>query len=338
MTHHCHNCQTIIQENDTYCHRCGQKNRPPNESVPTFFQNFTQQLFSTDSRLWTTLLELSATAKVAIAYVKGQRRKYIHPLRLLVIVGAVMAIVLISTRNGKSLDLKQHLDTADKYEALINQKIDSLHALGQIIDTTALLSSVREVLHNLDSLQTFPIMISSESHNEVLKRYPKVASRDFFDLSRRELVEKYKVEGTWRSFEVAAYGKTFSDQEKVINRMISNVTWALILILPLLGALLLLIFRGKYPYLTQHLTLLAYMLCFMLIIFCMTILITYFTKIPVGQYASIFIFTYAVASFRDFYSLKGWQSILLTIVVGIASILLTLAALILMILIIALLT
>ncbi len=238
------------------------------------------------------------------------------------------ALILINTRLGETFDLKQHLLTADKYEVALNHAIDSLTVAGIIIDSAALNTVTGETIHDRDSLQTYPIMVSSGTQQEVFRRYPKVASWDLVNLSNQEIAEKYNVKGLWKKIEVAACGKTFINPDKVIDKMISNITWSFVLTLPLIGLLLLLVFRRKYPFLTQHLTFLTYLLCFVLIIVSIAILLAYFFGLPTGLPALIIIAVYAFVSFKDFYILRWWQCLLLTTLVSVASIAFTILALV----------
>lgn len=263
-------------------------------------------------------------AKVSLSYVRGQRKRYIHPLRLLVIIGAVFALLLISNRRKKNFDLAQYLRTMDQVEESIMPVVDSLEKAGAYIDTH-LVDAIHGVIYHRDSVEVVPL--ANASSKAEVPQHPKIASRDLAELSHADLAVKYGYNGTLEKIELAAFKKMMANPDEVQDKILSNITWSYVLALPLLGLILLLLFRKNYPYLTQHLTFLAYLASFVVVLTSIGVLLSRWFQFPASLFVLMICTVYSLYSFRDFYQLRWWQSIVLTITMTIVSLGLTISLL-----------
>lgn len=314
MLYQCLNCKQVLSADDRYCGVCGQQVKPRQESVWAYIGNFLSQVFNTDGTLVRTMVDLCSTSKVPLAYVTGQRKRYIHPFRLLVVVGTLFALLLIKTRTSTANDLHQYLRTIDMVEQEVDALVDSLQ---RIDGDTSLLLLVKEHLHRKDSVQFQAIFSMSMRDEYTAPVYPNIALRDIATLSNSDLADKYGLVSLRRRAEMAVFKKMASNPDKVITEALSNLIWAFLLTLPGLSLILKLVFRRRYPFLTQHLTFIAYSLSFVLLLVGVGILLSELWQVSMGTYVLILVVVYLLFCIRDFYQLPWWLAVSLSLVLGV---------------------
>jgi len=91
----CVSCGTALA--GPYCHACGERRRAPEElSARHFLRDFGDDVFDLDSRAVRSLrILLLRPGKLTLEYVEGRRKAYVSPLRLYLIVFAVMLFVTL---------------------------------------------------------------------------------------------------------------------------------------------------------------------------------------------------------------------------------------------------
>lgn len=77
----CPNCGTRLQ--GRYCSGCGQLDQPLRQPVHRYLAQSLSEFFGLDGRVWRTLgILLFKPGKLTEAYLRGQRRRYLRPLRV----------------------------------------------------------------------------------------------------------------------------------------------------------------------------------------------------------------------------------------------------------------
>jgi len=77
----CRNCGTALT--GRWCHACGQDSRNPLRELRSLLEEFLDSALSWDSKLLTTLKVLATSpGELTVAYVAGQRARYLGPVRL----------------------------------------------------------------------------------------------------------------------------------------------------------------------------------------------------------------------------------------------------------------
>ena len=79
---HCENCGAALQ--GPYCHVCGQAAHNPVKSVRHAVEETCESLWHLDGRIFRTVRDLLIPGRLALAYLSGQRTRYIPPFRLFV--------------------------------------------------------------------------------------------------------------------------------------------------------------------------------------------------------------------------------------------------------------
>jgi hypothetical protein len=79
----CENCGTALQ--GAYCHACGQGAHNPLHDVRHALEEVFESFWHLDGRVFRTLRDLLVPGRVACNYLRGQRVRYIPPLRLFLV-------------------------------------------------------------------------------------------------------------------------------------------------------------------------------------------------------------------------------------------------------------
>jgi|GEM_PF-4513094 len=113
-TSHCLNCNHEI--NGHYCANCGQKfSENENLRLSHFLQTAVNEVFSWDSKLWTTLkLLVLRPGLLTEDYLNGRRVAHIHPVRMFIVISAMMMLI----NSGTVLQSNFHLTN---FESAINE-------------------------------------------------------------------------------------------------------------------------------------------------------------------------------------------------------------------------
>lgn len=89
----CLNCGTYLTGN--FCSYCGQKDLPAKETIRALIGQFMGGILNYDSALAKTMARLfGAPGKLSADYLKGQRARYIHPVRIYLFISALFFISL----------------------------------------------------------------------------------------------------------------------------------------------------------------------------------------------------------------------------------------------------
>jgi len=93
----CLNCQAELY--GRYCHKCGQENLEPKESVWHLINHFFQDITHFDGKFFTTVKDLiTKPGFLSLEYMKGKRASYLNPIRMYVFTSAIFFLILFSLR------------------------------------------------------------------------------------------------------------------------------------------------------------------------------------------------------------------------------------------------
>ena len=107
----CLNCGTYLTGN--FCSFCGQKDLPAKETFRSLFGQFLGGILNYDSALVKTMARLfGAPGKLSADYLKGQRARYIHPVRLYLFISALFFLSL----NYVFTPLEKSLESASQFD------------------------------------------------------------------------------------------------------------------------------------------------------------------------------------------------------------------------------
>ncbi len=272
----CQNCNTEHESAFGFCTNCGQKNTDGKISFSELWSEFLDAVFNIESRTWLTFKNLFVPGKLTLEYFVGKHRKYLHPLRLL-IVTSVLFIIALNFQNFQSVtnhsyNIKERI--LKNYERqriyrILENITDSTNAIFPEQHTKIVTDTILATFN--DSMRVLLFESSNEAANRYGDRYndtinlshyigtsgekPEVISKhDFLNLSEDELIAIYKKEASILERLVFKQKvKLIKDESKLFAKLMGNITWAVLLLMPCLALVLyFLYFRHAYYYI-EHL-------------------------------------------------------------------------------------
>lgn len=92
----CENCGIPLQ--GPFCHQCGQPEKTPIRDLVSLSTDAFDYLFDVDARVWRTLVSLFfAPGRLTEAYLRGKRMSFVRPLRIYLVMSALLFVVVAST-------------------------------------------------------------------------------------------------------------------------------------------------------------------------------------------------------------------------------------------------
>ena len=125
----CHNCGTELKGDENFCPNCGQKNDKRRANIKLFLAEFVDNFVSLDSRLFRTIkLLFLKPGIVPNAYIKGQRKTYISPFRLLIISSLFYFVLsnIIDFAQSFTDDNRQELSVKAQQKYSYRKAVDSI--------------------------------------------------------------------------------------------------------------------------------------------------------------------------------------------------------------------
>ncbi|WP_207510422.1 DUF3667 domain-containing protein [Longitalea luteola] len=126
----CLNCNAELH--GRYCHKCGQENIEPKETVWGLITHFFYDITHYDGKFFsTTRYLITRPGFLPKEYLEGRRARYLHPIRMYVFSSAVFFIIFYSMFSFNMLDRKREKKEVEDAE-LTKHSLDSarLKALG----------------------------------------------------------------------------------------------------------------------------------------------------------------------------------------------------------------
>jgi hypothetical protein len=91
----CENCGAVLQ--GPFCHQCGQPEKTPIRNLLALSNDAFDYLFDVDARVWRTLVSLFfRPGRLTELYLRGQRMSFVRPLRIYLVMSALLFVVVTS--------------------------------------------------------------------------------------------------------------------------------------------------------------------------------------------------------------------------------------------------
>ncbi len=266
----CLNCESPIVDQADFCHSCGQKANDDRLTVKGLFSEFFDNVFNLDSKIFRTIGAVFIPGQLTNAFLKGQRRKYYHPLRLFLV---LMVIFLAGLKYQSEFSLvtnlnKEQINTLKERKRLMtvfDGGIDSISEKTQQDSVLAALDSLSSIFYQNSGKRADSINI-----NAVVKITDDfdffLALEDFGKYSTKEILDIYEVKGLYKRSMVKQKLKMLEDETSFVPFLLGKVTWVVFIVLLLLSLVLrILFFKGDFWYL-EHLIFNIHLNSFLLII------------------------------------------------------------------------
>lgn len=254
----CLNCNTELV--GRFCHKCGQENREPRESVGSFISHFFYDITHFDGKFFSTLKYLiRKPGFLSAEYLRGRRASYLHPIRMYIFTSAFFFIIFYWMYEVKNLDLnKATMTRQDSLDALlIKNQADSLI---EQITTKNKNRSIVEV--SMDSSRKSGFEFSplidkyqSKSHYDSLQKLLPPDKRDGW-IKRRLILRSIALKQKYKN----QRGELFKN---IANKFIHTFPYLLFISLPLYALFLKLLYlRKKQFYYLDHIIWLLHLYIF----------------------------------------------------------------------------
>ncbi len=272
----CQNCTTENESSFQYCPNCGQKNTDGKITFSELWTEFQDAAFNIDSRTWRTLKHLFNPGRLTVEYFSGKHKRYVHPLRLLIITSVLTIIAMgfqgFSSFTNHSYDIKERI--LKNYERqrvyrILKKVTDNTNAIFPAQQTEIITDTILTTLN--DSMRVLLFESSDEAANRWGDRYgdsinvnhyasfgsekPEyISKRDFLYLEEEELVGIYKKDaGILDRLIFKQKIKLIKDESQIFAAMVGHTTWAILLMMPCLALVLYFLYiRHSYFYI-EHL-------------------------------------------------------------------------------------
>jgi len=129
----CLNCDSNFEDDFQYCPNCGQKNTDGKITFTELWAEFQDAIFNIESRTWRTLKAIFVPGKLTLEYFAGKHRRYVHPVRLLIIT-SVLTIVALSFQDVQSYTNHKFVIKDKIKENYERQRVYRI--MAKIIDST----------------------------------------------------------------------------------------------------------------------------------------------------------------------------------------------------------
>lgn len=105
----CENCEVPLQ--GPFCHQCGQPEKTPIRDLVSLSTDAVDYLFDVDARLWKTLRDLFLRpGRLTEAYLRGKRMSFVRPLRIYLVISALLFVVVSSMSDMDGLQVSANGD------------------------------------------------------------------------------------------------------------------------------------------------------------------------------------------------------------------------------------
>ncbi len=259
----CPNCGHVLPPGGEYCSHCGQRYTTGRVTVRQLINEFFEAIFNLDSKIFLTLRDLPVPGKLTEQYFLGRHKRYIPPIRLLLI-GILVHLATISWLAEERLS--QFFQQSNRelqeaaYQQVAEERLDSLRdQVALAYDASPVARQALDSLHRSfandqlpDSLNALPYLRFDGP--QPLEAIPlKVAYKDLETLPADSLLNKYGVTD-WKSRLVLTQSiKLLHESTNFTRYLLGQMTWMILLMMPALALLLKLLYIRRDFYYIEHL-------------------------------------------------------------------------------------
>lgn len=257
----CLNCSATLPEDAVYCPQCGQKDKDTRVSFFKIAREAVLALLNLDSALLRTLPNLLIPGKLTIEFFRGRQKRYMNPVRLFLWV-TVILIALITLRTNEGEAFKINGDSFSRMKSSWEMK-KALVPLDSAMEKTKQHFPQYDLNPVFDSIQAIyvrqlPSKQDSIDLHETLQfgvedDSLKVSMNDLFAMDPDTLLAKYQVEGFWNRIVTKQKAKFLVNDTSFGSFFIGKLTWAVILLMPLLALVMKLLYFRRDFYYVEHL-------------------------------------------------------------------------------------
>ncbi len=275
----CRNCQTEMLEHSLYCPKCSQKNTDGRIPILSFVKDLLENIFSLDSKLFKTSLGLFIPGKLTNEFFQGKHKSFATPSRLflasaILFFAMVSVVVQVEIKDEEFKGGPFGNTKSSKNKELLKGKLIQLETLREKFGID--LDEKMQGIYDSIELQIQQSMVDSNTVDITLWNKPyKFLSSDIEFLSADSIIQKYNIESLIDRISFKQVHKLSKDPKSLIFKMIGNLTWMMLLLIPSLALVFKLLYIRRKKYYVEHLVFLFHVHAFILLVGAMTLVLKY---------------------------------------------------------------
>lgn len=268
----CQNCNFKSETAFKFCSNCGQKNTDGKITFRELWSEFQDAVLNIESRTWRTFKNLFVPGQLTLEYFSGKHRRYVHPLRVLLVTSVLLIIAMsfqdFQSATNHTYNIKERI--LKNYERHNLNKV-----LGNIVENTnaifpeqqteiitdTILNAFNDTLTHLlsqypnrrgdgynDSIDLNWYLSFGFEKNEIVSKY------DFLHLDENELSAYYKKDaGRLERLIFKQKAKHIKDESQLTAAIIGHATWTILFMMPCLALVLYFLYIRHGYYYVEHL-------------------------------------------------------------------------------------
>lgn len=260
----CANCGESLNCGDLWCPSCGQKFYAGPPSFWRLMSQFFEVVFNLDNRLFRTLGALVVPGRLTNNFLQGKQKSYFHPLRLFFFSGVLMVAtysIYTSQEVGDALDRsveeKRARAYAHRFGNELRAGVDSIQASYPGEASAVATDSLRQLMGYGKSPTPDSFSVTYLVYDGSLSfrgKEVKMSDDDFQLLSPSELVDTYKVSGTFQKYEFKQIIRLTRLNLTGLTTLMGQAIWGLLLLMPLTAGMLKLFYIRRKRRYVEHFT------------------------------------------------------------------------------------
>ena len=332
----CLNCSAPLDPEQYFCYTCGQKNKTSRVTIWTLMGDLIANIFNLDHSVWKSLFGVFRPAYLTKEFIKGKRKSFLNPLRLFFVTMIVHLALLTSLINTDWANDLANNNMKDIALAEIQTDLNELKDSSDYFSQNDIDSLERYLLHgkNIDDSIRVDVKLYGSFD---LANYP-LATKDVYNLSRDEILDKYEITDFWERLVVGQYVRALQDLSGAIQFAFGNILWAIVATIFFLSLITKLLYIRKKKYYVEHILLLFNIHSFTFITMSIPIILYKFDESAQSLFNYFFIGTliYGFWSYKSYYQ-QGWiKTIIKTMILGFSYMMLMVLCIVVVLLISAL--
>ncbi len=302
---YCLNCRTAFQDDNQYCSTCGQSKKASDLRVLDIIGQFFETFFTFDGAIWKTIRDLWRPSYLTKAFVAGQRRTYVHPVRLFVITLLLFVALMINAVYKQIGTLDQDQVYKEYHELIIKENLDSL-LLKFPLQPQQNIDSIKYKLFDADPYQFIYALDDIGLIDNVSIHY-KISDKDVAELSIAEIYDKYKITSFYDRLIIGQSIKVNNDRKGMLRSTLGNFIWMVLLTIFVTAGFLMIIYIRHKPYYTELIVLMLHHHVIFFILSILLLLCNYFFELDTSYFRWVIILA-ALFIYLDikFYFRQSW--------------------------------
>jgi hypothetical protein len=248
----CANCNFKETEDATFCSQCGQKFGPHKLTLKEFLTDVFDHVLALETNFFRTMRRIFIPGQLTLDYFNGLRKRYYHPLRLFFVlmvihIGTMGSLIPYNKIFEEVNSRTREIQVMNEIHAKIN-KIASDHPDKT---TRATRDSIKEWLSMddyvvRDSIDTLTIRKTSIFETNI-------PPQDIILLSNDSLAAKYHIRDYWTKLVMRQIQRFSIDPKGMIQYLLGNISWMMLVMIPILAFFMKLLFSKGKRYYIEHL-------------------------------------------------------------------------------------